>query len=169
MNLKEMLSRLRGQPDGTVKFESALSAKVIRGDGRVENLGVIARRVVTTAFVNLLVDCLHADAPSIALLQLFKYHAAGTGVGGEVIGDTALGTEVGTRVAGTQAEGATPNIYQSVGTWAFDTTRAITEHGLLTQLAAGGTLLDRSVFSAINGVSGDSIQFTYSLTCTAGG
>jgi hypothetical protein len=32
-----------------------------------------------------------------------------------------------------------------------------------------GTLLDRSVFTAINVVSADSIQFTYSLTLSSGG
>ena len=34
---------------------------------------------------------------------------------------------------------------------------------------AGGTLLDRSVFSVLNLVSGDSVTSTYELTCSAGG
>ena len=49
----------------------------------------------------------------------------------------------------------------------FDATAAIVEHGIFSQAATGGgTLLDRSVFSAINVASGDSIQFTYDLTLT---
>jgi len=31
------------------------------------------------------------------------------------------------------------------------------------------TLLDRTLFSAVNVVNGDSIEFTYTLTVTAGG
>jgi len=43
----------------------------------------------------------------------------------------------------------------------------VTEHGLFNASSAG-TLMDRTVFSAINVVNGDSIQFTYELTATAG-
>jgi hypothetical protein len=58
----------------------------------------------------------------------------------------------------------------STATVSFDATAAITEHGLFSQAATGGgTLWDRTVFSAINVVSGDSIQFAYSLTVSAGG
>jgi hypothetical protein len=46
----------------------------------------------------------------------------------------------------------------------------VTEHGIFSQAATGGgTLWDRSVFSAINVVSGDSIQFTYTCTVSSGG
>lgn len=150
---------------GALKIEACLSAIVFRADGGVEDLGVISRRVVTDAFVDLLVDDLQS---SQAAFHSMKYHGAGTGAAAEDATDTALGTEVGSRATGTQAEGGSTNIYQSVGTWSFDTTRAITEHGLFSA-SSNGTLLDRSVFSAINGGSGDSIQFTYELTCSSGG
>jgi hypothetical protein len=89
---------------------------------------------------------------------------AGTGVGGAAKGDTALGTEVGSRVATTVSvtgSGATAK-YQAVATWLFDATRAITEMGLLSASSAG-SLFVRSDFAAINGVSGDSIQFTVTI------
>jgi len=54
-----------------------------------------------------------------------------------------------------------------VGTIAYTTTKAITEHGIFNDPTAG-TLMDRTVFSAINVVSGDSVQYTYTLTLTAG-
>jgi len=54
-----------------------------------------------------------------------------------------------------------------VGTISYTTTKAITEHGLFNA-ATAGTLLDRTVFTVINVVSGDSIQFTYELECAAG-
>jgi len=58
--------------------------------------------------------------------------------------------------------------YVSVGTISYTTTKAITEHGLFNT-ADSTVLMDRTVFSAINVVDGDSIQFTYTLTVTAGG
>ncbi|MGE3176768.1 MAG: hypothetical protein AB7O32_04825, partial [Vicinamibacterales bacterium] len=95
----------------------------------------------------------------------------------EAVGDTALVTESttilnpdSTRATGTLAEGASANIFRSVGTVTFDGSGAITEHGLFSQAATGGgVLFDRSVFAAINVASGDSIQFTYDATLTAGG
>ena len=73
------------------------------------------------------------------------------------------------RPTGSQTEGASANIYRTVGTLAPDATVAITEHGIFTQAATGGgTLLDRSVFSAVNMVSGDTLQSTYDLTFASG-
>ena len=74
----------------------------------------------------------------------------------------------GARATGTQSTPGSTNIYRSVGTVSFTSTLAITEHGLFTA-SSGGTLFDRSVFSAINVLNGDSIQFTWELTLPAGG
>lgn len=143
----------------------ALSAKVYRANGRIENLGVIARKKVTTAFVNYLVDSLQNS--TTAPLDVFKYHDMGTGISAESNTDTALQTPWGgSRVAGTQVEGASANIFKTVATLAAGGTFAITEHGVFSA-ATSGTLMDRSVFSAINVVDGDSIQFTYELTANA--
>ena len=76
-------------------------------------------------------------------------------------------TDSESRVAGSQTEGAA-NVYVSVGTISYTSTKAITEHGLFNA-STGPTLLDRSVFSAVNVVSGDSVQYTYSLTVNSGG
>lgn len=125
--------------------------------------GVISRRVVTTAGVNAIRDQFLATFT----LANFKYHASGTGTTAEAVGDTALVTEAATRVAGTQVSGGT-GAYQTVATIPYTGTLAITEHGIFSASSVG-TLLDRSVFTAINVVNGDSITFTYTITFSAGG
>jgi hypothetical protein len=142
-----------------------VAAVVTRKDGRTINYGTLGYRVVTTAYVNLLVDELQS---STAAHSTFLYHGSGTGTTAADVGDTAMGTAVESRATGTQTEGASANIYRSVGTVGYTATRAVTEHGLFSA-STGATLMDRTVFTAINVVSGDSIQFTYELTATAGG
>ena len=149
---------------GFMSMYSELSAVKINKDGTRENFGVLGRRVVTTAFVNFVVDQLQTET---AVFGDFKFHDSGVGVTGELIGDTGIETTDGeSRATGTQTESAA-NAYRSVGTIAYTTTKAITEHGLFND-ATTGTLMDRTVFSALNVVNGDSIQFTYTLTLTAG-
>ena len=143
-----------------------LRVRLIRKDGSVVKYGLVSLRVVTTAFVNLMVDQLQTET---SVWGDFKYHDSGVGVTGAAVGDTDIETTDGEdRVAGTQIEGASANIYKSVGTIAYSTTKAITEHGLFNA-STGVTLMDRHVFSAINVVDGDSVEFSYELTCTAGG
>lgn len=132
-------------------------------DGSVKDYGLVSTKVVTTAGVNALAN----GFKGTFVISDFKFHASGTGIVAEAIGDTALGTEGATRATGSQIAGATANVYRTVGTIAYTTTLAITEHGILSA-AAVGTLLDRSVFAAINVQNGDSIQFTYDLTLPAG-
>ena len=165
---KVWLAALLGVP----VFYGRVFARVLRADGSVLDLGLISNRVVTTAGVNFIVDAFQNSVE----LEILKYHGVGTGTNAEASGDTALQTESttalnpdSTRATGSLTEGASANIYRTVGTVTFDASAAITEHGIFSQAATGGgTLLDRSVFSAINVISGDSIQFTYDLTLTAG-
>jgi len=97
----------------------------------------------------------------------YKYHGTGTGTTAEAAGDTALVTEVGSRVTGSQIEG-NANQYKSVATVTYAGTYAITEHGLFNA-STGGTLMDRTVFSPVNVQSGDSIVFTFVITFSSGG
>ena len=151
---------------------SQLRGTLITRGGKKHDLGVLSRRVVTNNGVGYIVDAWQNSVE----LENMKYHGCGTGATAEAVGDSALVTESttalnpdSTRATGTTTESAA-NAFQSVGTVTFDGTAAITEHGLFSQAATGGgVLFDRSVFSAINVVSGDSIQFTYTVTFTAGG
>lgn len=143
--------------------------------GSVTDYGVLSTRLVTDAGVAFIVDALHASA-TIANL---KYHGFGSGTTNEAAGDTALVTEYtteyttnNTRPTGSQGE-TSANIYSTVGTFSPDSggTLAVTEHGVFDQAAnSGGTLLDRSKFSAVNLVAtnGDSLQVTYLLTLPSG-
>ncbi len=99
----------------------------------------------------------------------------GTGTNAAAVGDTALQTEAapttaGGRTVGTESRTTVTNTndnYQVVGTVTAGSTLAITEAGLFDAVTAGNCLI-RSVFSAINVVSGDSIAFTFGLKFVPG-
>jgi hypothetical protein len=138
----------------------------IKANGQRVNYGRVAYGLVTTAFVNFMVDQLQTET---SVFGDFKYHDSGVGTTGAAVGDTDIETTDGeSRATGTQAEGVSANIYRSVGTISYTSTLAITEHGLFNA-STSGTLMDRHVFSAVNVVNGDSIEFTYELTVNAGG
>lgn len=153
-------------------FYGSLHLAVIKRDGRRVDYGLASLRVVTTVGVGFLVDALQGTVEP----EIMKYHGIGTGTNAEAVGDTALQTELttqyssdNTRATGSLTEGASANIFRTLGTNTVDATVAITEHGILSQAATGGgVLLDRSVFAAVNLTSGDSLASTYDLTLTAG-
>lgn len=150
----------------------SLFLTVIRADGEVLPLGLASMRVVTTAGVNFLVDTLQGTVEP----EILRFHGLGTGTNAEAVGDTALQTELttqynpdSTRATGTLTEGASANIFRTVGTNTVDASAAVTEHAIFSQAATGGgTVLDRSVFSVVNLANGDSLQSTYDFTITAG-
>lgn len=158
---------------GVATITAELRGILIRGDGAVIDYGVLSRRVITDAGVAFLVDDWDNDAQDITTLH---FHGCGTGTNAEAAGDTALQTESttalnpdSTRATGTESQPAA-NQLRTIGTLTFDASAAVTEHGILSQAATGGgTLWDRSVFSAINVVSSDSVQFTYTATFSSGG
>lgn len=171
--LKVLAAIAVGRLFGVATFYGRVSHKVSR-DGRVLEYGIASYRVVTDTGVAFIVDALHAAA-TIANL---KYHGFGTGTTNESAAQTALVTELtteyatdNTRPTGSQGEGASANIYQTVATLDPDSAVAITEHAIFDQASnAGGTMLDRSKFSAINlAASGDTLATTYELTLTSGG
>jgi hypothetical protein len=142
----------------------------IAAEARWVDYGAVCRRAVTDEFVALLVDELQASLPAHTRFFDFKFHDSGTGTNAENQTDTTLQTPTGiARATGTQAEGASANIYKSVGTITYDNTYAITEHGLFSAASGSDELMDRSKFDAINVVNLDSIEFTYELTVSAGG
>lgn len=151
---------------GCLSMYGTVSARVIHADGSVTDYGILGARVVTDAGVAFLVDDWDDDSADITLMN---FHDSGTGAGGEDAGDTTLTAQAGpsTRATGTKSQ-PSANVLRSIGTIAYTSTLAIIEHGLFDQSAQGGTLWDRTEFSAINVINGDSIQFTYDCTLTAG-
>lgn len=161
VQIAKLFSKLTGIPTIT----SELRAVKIEASGKHTDYGVVSRRVITTAFVNFVVDQLQTET---SVFGDFKYHDSGVGTTAENVANTAMETTDGeSRATGTQTE-TSANVYASVGTITYTTTKAITEHGLFNDSTAG-TLMDRSVFTAINVVNTDAIQFTYSLTISSGG
>lgn len=151
---------------GVMTVTGRLSITHTLANGQRVHYGVVGRRVVTTVFVNELVDQLQAEDSTWGD---FKYHDSGVGTTAAAVGDTDIETTDGeSRATGSQTEGASANIYKSVGTIAYTTTKAITEH-VIANASTAGEIIDRHVFAAINVANGDSIEFTYELTATAGG
>lgn len=164
-DLLEQISR-------TVILESSLQLSVIRANGKIEELGIVGRKVITTVGVGFLVDAWQ----NIVEMEIQKYHGLGTGSTAEANGDTALVTELTTeytgdvRATGSLTEGASANIFRTLGTNTLDGTpgAALREHGIFSASTVG-VLWDRTVFSAITLSSGDGLASTYDLTASAGG
>ena len=177
---------------GRVRLKANLNVVLIHADGSRVLIGNIEdakpwylraweflrfdeRGLVTLGGIN----ATAADFTASGGLAVFKYHDSGTGTTTPAQTDTALQTQAGptTRATGTNTQtqsasgtgSTTPAIITSVGTIAYVSTLAITEWGLFNQAAQGGTMFDHRTFAAINVVSGDSIQFTYSLSLPGGG
>ena len=95
--------------------------------------------------------------------------AVGTGAVAPVAADTALGTEIGTRVAGTVTQQTTStanDTFRIVATFAAGNgTGALTEAGIFNASSAG-TMLSRTTFAAINKAAGDSITITWNIQLT---
>lgn len=150
----------------------ALYLSVLRRNGEVIDYGLASLRVVTTTGVGFIVDAFQ----NLVEPENMKFHGIGTGTTAEASSQTALVTELttqynpdSTRASGTLTEGASANIFETVGTNTVDAAVAITEHGIFSQAATGGgVMIDRSVFAAINLSSGDGLQSTYDLTFPAG-
>lgn len=99
--------------------------------------------------------------------------AIGTGTTAAAAGDTALETEAttngGERGAATvsnQTTTTTGDTERWVKTFSFTGSFAITEEGLLDNNTSGGNLLAHQVFSAVNVISGDSLQITHNVQVT---
>lgn len=163
--VRRIRRRLAG---GTATFHSEVSMRVLRHDGRVEDLGVVGRKCVTTAFCEMLVDAL--QGVSGVDISQFIYHDYGTGNTAEAAGDTALATPCGeARSLGNQGEGTSAVVYKTVATHSFSGAFTIREHGVFNA-AASGTLLDRTVISTpVDVIATDRIESTYQLTVIAGG
>lgn len=166
--IKNLRYRVLGLPQELMTltklgYNSSLSIKVLRSSGIVD-LGVVSRRVVTTAGATYLATTFTGTGEP----ENINYHDCGTGTTAAAIGDTTLETPYGgARATGTQSN-PSALVYRSVGSITFGGPFAITEHGIFTASTAG-TLFDRHTFTALNVVATDTLEFTYELTVNAGG
>ena len=149
-----------------LKIYNVLTARLLQagpGERLWKDLGVLGRnKKFTTVGRDFLIDAFQ----NITELEDMKWHDSGTGVVAESNGDTALGTPSGeARDSGTQIEDGS-DTYRTVSTHTYAGTFAITEHGIFSASTVG-TLLDRTVFAAINVVNLDKIEFTFDLLVAA--
>lgn len=169
---KQLRARRVARKHGLPYFWSQLWLAKITPAGHRLDLGLAGMRVVTDVGVAFIVDAFQ----NLVELETMQFHGIGTGSTAEAAGDTALVTELtteynpdNTRATGTTAEGASANIYQTVGTNTVDAAVTIQEHGIFDQAATGGgVLLDRTVFAGVGLSNGDSLESTYELTIAAG-
>lgn len=97
-----------------------------------------------------------------------NYIGIGTGSTAEALSQTALTTEVETRVAGTSSivtTTTTNDTYSVVGTVTATATRALQECGLF-DASSSGNMLMRAVYSVVNLNTSDSIQLTIKVQIT---
>lgn len=171
----ELAAELIEHVKRTLVVESQIKGHLQRGrEGKWEYLGVLSRKVITTVGVGFMVDAWQ----NLVEMEIMKYHGFGSGSTAEASGNTALVTEFtteyatdNTRPTGSLTEGASGNIFRTVGTFSPDASVTVAEHGIFSQASnAGGVLWDRSLTGsvALTG-SADSLQITYDATLAAGG
>lgn len=128
------------------KLKIALNDEVVK---EVDNL-------VVTAGKNYVADRMKNNS------TVMGYMAVGTGTTAAAASDTTLASE-SDRNALTSTT-VTNNEVAYVGTWAAgDASVAITEAGLFSA-SSGGTMLARTVFSAVNKGASDSLTITWTIT-----
>lgn len=132
--------------------------------GWLENIGLVSKGKVTTAFRNNIVDNLVSDTTAFGD---YKFHEVGTDATAEANTQTALIVPSGiARATGTQVEAAVDQ-YQSVATITADATETWQEHGIFN-ISTAGVMMDRSLISpTVSVVASDQVTFTYTITVNA--
>ncbi len=126
--------------------------------GKIIETKEIKNLVVTTG-LNYIASRMK-DATATAMTHM----AVGTGATAATLGDTTLGAEVGSsRTALTSTTVSTNTIQYACTFDAGVGTGALTEAGVFNA-ASAGTMLCRTVFSAINKAAGDSLTITWTIT-----
>lgn len=140
---------------------------------KYQHLGLAGLKSVTDVGVGFIVDAFQNSVE----VENMKYHGIGTGTTAESAAQTALVTELtteynpdSTRATGSLTEGASANIFRTVGTNTLDGTpgAALREHAIFSASSAG-VMLDRTLYAAITLSSGDGLQSTYDLTFPSNG
>jgi hypothetical protein len=143
----------------TMKAAGKLSIVVKDANGNVKDTREVENLVVDTG-LDFIASRMGGTGDSV-----MSHMGIGTGTTAAAAGDTALGTASGDRVALDSAT-VTDNTIVYVGT--FDTTYsgAITEAGVFNASTAG-TMLCRTVFSAVNITTADTLTITWTITISA--
>ena len=166
----------RDQGDALITGRQALATRLVGvhrdGDGKFRDKRDHGSGLVTHAGVLLLSQDINISA-GVPTLAAMKYQATGTGTTSATSTDTTLQAAVGTVAylsALSQSDSSPNALIKSVATLSYTASLAISEWGLFNSgTLAGATMWDHKVFAGYNVISGDTIQFTYTLTLTSGG
>lgn len=141
-----------------VKVTGRISLRLFGPDGALRDAREVKNVVVTVGKNYLalwLTQATQAD-------YFMRYLALGTGTTAASASDTALATELATRVAG--ALTSSTNVWQNQATFGPGVdTGAITEAGIFSA-SVSGTMFARQVFPVVNKGAGDSLQLTWQVT-----
>jgi|TARA_R110000803_G_scaffold107530_1_gene175679 hypothetical protein len=152
MNSKENLGL-----SGKLKLVLTDSKGVVKDERLLENLIVNAGLAHITSRM------------TAASADVMSHKALGSGTGSAAAGNTALGSQLGSRVAFTSATRSGSNNESIIYVTTFGAgvaTGAVTEAGIFNA-ASSGTMLCRTVFAVVNKGSGDTLQVTWTVTLAA--
>ena len=128
-------------------------------DGNVKDERHIENLIVDTG-LNFICDRMKDDETAMTHMAL------GSGSTAAAAGDTALGTQLGSRE---DLDSSTVTANQIVYVASFeagDATGAVTEAGIFNA-SSGGTMLCRTVFSVVNKAADDTLSVNWTITLTA--
>jgi hypothetical protein len=143
-----------------MSVKGRLSVVLFDADGKVKQSQDIPNLVVNTGLA--FIASRMKDTTDAAMSHM----AVGSGTTAAAAGDTALETQIGSRVSLTSTT-VTANATAYVATFAAGTgTGAITEAGIFNA-STSGTMLCRTVFSVVNKGADDTLQITWTITLNA--
>lgn len=128
-------------------------------DGNVKDERHIENLIVDTG-LNFICDRMKDDETAMTHMAL------GSGSTAAAAGDTALGTQLGSREALDSSTVTNNQIVYVASFEAGDATGAVTEAGIFNA-ASGGTMLCRTVFSVVNKAADDTLTVNWTITLTA--
>lgn len=147
--------RQEQQRPAALRLLGTVLAVLRTANGAIRDVRVGSNLVVDTG-LELATDLLQGSG------AVADWQAVGTGTASPAAGNTALQTEIGTRVNGTLSQ-VTTKTDRLVSTFvAGNATGALTETGRLTA-SSGGILFARHTFSAINKDASDSLEVTHDI------
>ncbi|HSG51709.1 MAG TPA: hypothetical protein VLA40_06350 [Rheinheimera sp.] len=143
-----------------MSVKGRLSVVLLDADGKVKQSQDIPNLVVNSGLA--FIASRMKDTTDAAMSHM----AVGSGTTAAAAGNTALETQIGSRVSLTSTT-VTANATAYVATFAAGTgTGAITEAGIFNA-STSGTMLCRTVFSVVNKGADDTLQITWTITLNA--
>lgn len=143
-----------------------LKIQVISPEGKIKDEREIKNLVVDTGKTFIAASMLKTTTNSPAAMTHMAIGVNGTAA---AAGDTALGSEVGTRVVFSPAASNASNVVTYIGTFAPAnpaTSQGIQEAGIFNA-SSSGTMLCRTTFAVVNKDPADTLAITWTITINA--